>query len=310
MPTELQKLDPRYTVHLRGVDDFGAMGEPSFPLLSFCAEIEGKLALKALRRSFGRAHAVGSAEVRKHMKKATQLMLLLAVALTAWAQDTQQGGSFITTAVPTQFTQYIGQVQRVTFRMVPGYCGKIYIGVASMNVSTLVGVIKVMYPNCYGGLSDEYTIQDVTGGDGINAGQFYIAAENPGDVVMWEVYASASTPTQFLQLVQIPGPSTLVSGPLVGDAGDPTDSGRSVLQVNVVPGMSGKIDIAIVTGSPAVSYVLKNLYPNNGVVTGNITDKWELYAVNPNSITAPFFVQPEVEGEFALVAMWTYVPAG
>ena len=227
------------------------------------------------------------------MKLIGSLIMLSALSFA----DTFQGGTLTTSTTPTQFSSTLGYVQRITIHMVPGACEKVYIGGSAMSTSTLYNTFKIMYPNCSGGLSDSWTLQDNSGANGINASAIYFAGGLGGYPVTWETVTSSSTPSKFLTLTQS-GPCT-VGTPLfcavqTSEGGTAVD----VIQIAVVPGMSGKIDLY---SSALFGY----LYPNNGTVTGNITDKWELYAVNTNGISAvTIYPSAEVSGEYAVIGVW------
>ena len=229
-------------------------------------------------------------------------MLIMFVALSF--ADSFQGGTLTTSTTPTQFSSTLGDVQKIVIHMVPGAGEKVYIGSSTMNTSTLAGVFKVLYPNSSGGLSDSWTLQDNSGANGVNTSAIYIAGQLGGYPITWETLTSSTTPTKFLTLVQ--------SGPCAGNLASPSSgcwitpsgSGYDVLQVAVVPGMSGKIDLALAeSGSPGYA-IFDYLYPNNGTVTGTITEKWETYAVATNGLTGVWIPAPEISGEYPVVGVW------
>jgi hypothetical protein len=219
-----------------------------------------------------------------------------------------QGGPFAVTTTPTQFSTTIGQVQRIVFRAIPGYCGKLYVGNSSMNVSTLAGVFKVIYPNCDGGLSDEYSVEDRSYVDGIDGTQFYLAGENSGDVLAWEAYQTGTLgATNLSPTLYGPFSNTTDYATALGAYG----SLAAVIQVSVVPGQTGKIHVGTIfmeaNAQPdaTLTGIIKILYPNNGSM--NVSDSWTFYVPdgsNQNYIEHGTTIWPEVSSEFPTVVVW------
>jgi len=197
--------------------------------------------------------------------------------------NTTQNGAISLTASPVQFTSlgfYSGytagtKVQRIAFRVIPGFCGKLYVGNSIMTTasfSTYAGVFKVIYPNCSGGLSDEYKIEDLAGTNGIDAAQFYVMGQSAGDVIAWDTFQTSGGPAATL-LHPVVGP-----GPVPNTTAFPVHVGTvaaAIMQFNVVPGMTGKIRVFGASGftvhQPDQTYtgIKKVLWPNNGQ---NVTD--------------------------------------
>jgi hypothetical protein len=239
------------------------------------------------------------------MKKLISLMMLFSSIGFA---EIQFGGVLAATNSPVQMSaaNYSSSidttmVQRIAIRVVPGYCGKIYIGTSGMNISTLTNVIKILYPNCNGGLSDEYVLQDVTGNDGINSTTFYVAGQNTGDNYLIEFNQTGLTGAKNLVPVQVGILTNWNSNDTWLKAAG--NSNVAVLQFNIIPGGTGKFWVMGPYGNEKV------LYPNNGTVTGNITDKYELYGFTQNGLVITsngYLIEEGVSGESLVVGVWMY----
>lgn len=227
--------------------------------------------------------------------KVKLILLSLLSTLILGAAETVQGG-FIGDVVPTptNFLSAIGKVNRITIRMIPGACYKVYIGNSTMNIATGIGVYKAMYPNCTGGLSDEWTLSDdVTGTDSIDPSTIYIASDNYTEI-LWESTSTGNVSSSSLKTLGNPG--ALASGTSVG-------YGSYYVEAHIWPGFVGKQGVYLSTNYNAP---LKDMYPNNGVVTGNITDSWSHKARSINSIASNFYVNAYVNGEYSLVTVWKF----
>lgn len=226
------------------------------------------------------------------------LCVLPLLCSSLFAAETVQGG-FVgnVTQTPTKFFANVGKVNSFTIRVVPGVCSKVYIGFSNMNRTTLEGVIKVLYPNCTGGLSDEWRWIDVarTGQDVLDTSLIYLAADSTGYTeILWESNSTGVVASQLLKPfgTQGPMPNGAVFGP-----------GASFVEAHIVPGMVGKVTVTLNAGTNAP---LKQCYPNNGTVTGNITDGWEHASFAKNSISSSFYNLAGVVGEYMLVTQWQY----
>ncbi len=264
-------------------------------------------------RDSGKQRTARNHERMKNMS--TKLLLIFALLMTfasfSFAAANQQSGVITVSSTPTQFSTTLGQVQRLTFRVIPGYCGKIYVGNSSMNTSTLAGVFKVLYPNCYGGLSDEYVLEDRTATDGINAAIFYIAGDISGEKILWEGNQTGVTAATNLVPFLV-GPFKNQTGMWAAYAAQFGTSSQfaALVQVNVVPGQSGKVEMGNVgiAGSAqpdsSLQGLRKMLYPNDGSM--NITDSYEDYSPDGSNalLLTRYAVWSTVSTEFPTVAVW------
>ena len=66
------------------------------------------------------------------------------------------------------------RVSKLFIQVIPGLTGKGYIGVAGMTRATLVGVMRVLWPNASGGFSDSFFLESQDGADSINLSAYYI----------------------------------------------------------------------------------------------------------------------------------------
>lgn len=229
------------------------------------------------------------------MKKilASFVLLFSAVSYGDTIQGGEQGALSQTPQNP--FT-HIGKVNSFKVRVIPGYCSKVYVGFSNMNITTLQGVIKVLYPNCNGGLSDEWKIEDVahTGTDVFDPSIIYLAADQYGTAVTWEANTVGVAASQYLKPFGLQGPidDQIVYG-----------VNASAVEAHVIPGMAGKINISIQSTCCGPFSIL---YPNNGVVTGNITDQWTYGAILKNGLKTKLVNVAEIPGEYALITQWQY----
>lgn len=204
-------------------------------------------------------------------------------------------GAFGITSIDGNF------VQRLVIRTVPGLCEKIYIGTSPINVASLAGVVKIMFPNCSGGLSDEYVIEDRTGNDGIDTTNFYIAS-SASSAVLIEYNQTGSLGARNL----VP----ILNGPIAetdwvaNQFSLSAANGAAIVQLCIIPGQSGKFYIG--TSYLPFIYWLKVLFPNNGVVTGTITDKFVEYAHNGNGLSSVIPIKRDVVLESLVVDVWQY----
>lgn len=204
-------------------------------------------------------------------------------------------------STPTQVTSSLGKLSRVTFRNVPGQCGKIYIGTSAMNISTYAGVMKILYPNCSGGIGDEYVVDSALANN-LDANQFYVAGSSGEDVIVETRKSAWSIPSTSL-VPDRTGPLITTTTPL---ATSTTHAGRKI-QVSVIPGQSGKVRVGNAAfgaaSQPDASFagLHKSLWPNTGASSESNarSESIELFA-NPANV----FVWCEVSGESPLVTVW------
>lgn len=185
-------------------------------------------------------------------------------------------------------------VSRIAVRVIPGYCGKVYISLGSStpDVTNLSNVAKILYPNCNGGLSDEWTITDLKHDDSIDTSLIHVAGQIPGEYVAVEYYQTGATHASVLTPVTY-GKLTNWSN----DYSNIVPNAQAIRQFNAIPGMSGKFWINN----------NKVVYPNNGTVTGTITDKYEIYGRGGNDLPSMTYnIARQVTGETILVSFWSY----
>jgi hypothetical protein len=66
------------------------------------------------------------------------------------------------------------RASKLLFQVIPGLTGKAYVGKAGMTRSTLSGVIRVLWPNAAGGVSDSFFLEASDGADSINLASYWI----------------------------------------------------------------------------------------------------------------------------------------
>lgn len=240
----------------------------------------------------------------------TQIIEVDRLDPSGWAR--QWSGESYTAALsttPLQVMAPANKVSRITFRNIPGQCSKIYLGMAGMNTATLSGVFKILYPNCGGGIGEEYTVS--TGASrGIQQNQFYVAADYAVDVLI-EVRSELSDSNY----VTAPTFVVKAAGPVSGST--PTAATMAImdtlLQFNLIPGQVGKIRVggssfgATVQPDGSFTGVVSVLYPNTGLVSqSNARSESSEFRKSAGVQAITWWFWPEVLGESVLVSRWGY----
>ena len=78
------------------------------------------------------------------------------------------------TVVPLWACSSACPLSKLLFQVIPGLTGKAYVGRAGMTRSTLSGVIRVLWPNAAGGISDSFFLEASDGADSINLASYWI----------------------------------------------------------------------------------------------------------------------------------------
>jgi len=71
-------------------------------------------------------------------------------------------------------------VNKLTIRVIPGFVGKVFVGTPAMDPNAYTGTLAILFPNL-GAHSEEYTVQDPSGDDGIDLCGITVAGEVPGE---------------------------------------------------------------------------------------------------------------------------------
>lgn len=203
-----------------------------------------------------------------------------------------------------------GMAASVKISVTPGQTGKVYIGNASMNTSTLAGLYQVLEPNSVGRMSEEFNLVDPLG-DGIDTSAIYVTGDVSGEYALISTLVKGVTPSTNLveAFSGAVSPSSSVTGTLVTATSLPI----AALSIETVPGQAGKMHIGtagMTSGSPTTSFAdqHKVLWPNTG--SYNVGEGWtETFVSNcqdgsncENLSNFSFF--PEVSGEQIIVSAW------
>jgi len=70
---------------------------------------------------------------------------------------------------------------KILFQVIPGLTGKGYIGKSGMVRATLVNVVRVLWPNASGGISDAFLIESQQDADVLNVSSYYIDMDVAGE---------------------------------------------------------------------------------------------------------------------------------
>jgi hypothetical protein len=73
---------------------------------------------------------------------------------------------------------------KILIQVIPGLSGKAYVGVAGMNRATLAGVIRVLWPNPGGGISDEFFLESSDGSNSLYLSNYYLDMDVAGEGVL------------------------------------------------------------------------------------------------------------------------------
>jgi len=107
-----------------------------------------------------------------------------------WAQSAVLGDQLTVSTTPAQFSTSMAPVQSIRFQVIPGFCGKMYIGLQGMNVATYAKVLAILWPNCTGGPSESFTLSDSSGHNGIDPTTLYIVGGTAGEQLAWSAFRS------------------------------------------------------------------------------------------------------------------------
>ena len=70
---------------------------------------------------------------------------------------------------------------KILFQVIPGLTGKGYIGKSGMVRATLANVVRVLWPNASGGISDAFFIESQDDADVLNLSAYYIDMDVAGE---------------------------------------------------------------------------------------------------------------------------------
>jgi len=70
---------------------------------------------------------------------------------------------------------------KILFQVIPGLTGKGYIGTNGMVRATLANVIRVLWPNASGGISDAFMIESQDDSDVLNVAEYSIDMDVAGE---------------------------------------------------------------------------------------------------------------------------------
>jgi hypothetical protein len=73
------------------------------------------------------------------------------------------------------------RASKIYFQVIPGLTGKGYIGKSGMVRSTLANVIRVLWPNSGGGISDSFFLESQGDADLLNLSEYYIDMDVAGE---------------------------------------------------------------------------------------------------------------------------------
>jgi hypothetical protein len=84
------------------------------------------------------------------------------------------------TPVPLS-TNPTARASKIFFQVIPGLTGKGYIGKTGMVRATLANVVRVLWPNAGGGLSDSFFLESQQDSDTLNLAEYYVDMDVAGE---------------------------------------------------------------------------------------------------------------------------------
>ena len=73
------------------------------------------------------------------------------------------------------------RASKIFFQVIPGLTGKGYVGKSGMVRATLANVIRVLWPNSAGGISDSFFLESQSDSDVLNLSEYYIDMDVAGE---------------------------------------------------------------------------------------------------------------------------------
>lgn len=243
----------------------------------------------------------------------TQIIEIDRLDPAGWSRQwTGASHTALLSSAPTRLLTSTDWVSKITVRNIPGQCSKIYIGSSAMNTTTLAGVAKVLYPNCYGGIGEEYEI-GLPGGNSRNLDQrdYFFASDYPVDVLL-EIHAEATD-----HHVVVPPKYTIKSAGAACGGGTPAALTLGItdlrLQISSIPGYSGKFRVGnaafAAASQPDSSFagVHSLLFPNTGTLAySNARSEGVAFSKAYGGASVNWWIWPEVFGECSSFATWGY----
>jgi hypothetical protein len=187
---------------------------------------------------------------------------------------------------------------RLRFRVEPGYCGKFYFGNSSLNPATGTGLYKTLFPNCFGGWSEEFApIPDSIVNVPVTLN---IAAEFSTDAVSSEaLYVAPYGGAGSASSQSVGGGTTVLSTAA-------TAMGTGFVHritISVTPGQVGQVFIGTSAMSTDLGGVIAILYPNS---VGRWSEQFDLIDPQGDGIDlSALYIIGEVAGEYVQVVTET-----
>jgi hypothetical protein len=191
-------------------------------------------------------------------------------------------------------------VNKLTVRVIPGFEGKVYVGIAGMNPAVYANTLAVLFPNL-GAHSEEYVVQDPSGDDGIDLCSIYVAGEIPGENAVAEYVTNNSdgsvAPTYLL--------TPTLAGFYLSSLFDMELSYISVARMQAVPGQPSGESFALFGNPYYEAGDAGFLSPNAWILAQH--NAWsELFEVSDpvgnNSINGNAILDPALDASQGVIA--------
>jgi hypothetical protein len=157
-------------------------------------------------------------------------------------------------------------VNKLTIRVIPGFEGKVFVGTPAMDPIAYNNTLAILFPNL-GAHSEEYTVQDPSGDDGIDLCAITVAGEIPGENAIAE-YVSNSGGTAPPANLLVPTFTTVQPA----DGTPATLNTFTLIRVQSIPGFTYPTQMQS-SGTDTDIY----LAPNTGDITQHSawSERWE-----------------------------------
>lgn len=238
----------------------------------------------------------------QHINRALLCLLTSTFIPAAFAASGSFEITVTSAAQPLNCSATNRYVSSAQVRVIPGGTGKIYVGEASMNVSTLAGVAAILFPN-RGAMSEELDLDAPDKTDSIDLCNLNVIGAVPGELAIVTFTDTNSTYSTTPDSLVLAGTGATLNPNL--DAYDPSNQeGSTILRLQVIPGQSGKLALKdITTGNVGTT-----LYPNSGNLAQHNAWSENVTYVDPTGTNdfaeGNFLVIPQVSGEEILQGVW------
>jgi len=188
-------------------------------------------------------------------------------------------------------------VNKLTIRVIPGFVGKVFVGTPAMDPNAYANTLAILFPNL-GAHSEEYTVQDPSGDDGIDLCTITVAGEVPGENAVAE-YVSNNGGTTPPANMLVPTVATVQPA----DGTPASLNAFTLIRVQSIPGFTYPAELQSQSADTDIY-----LAPNTGDITQHNawSERWERAdPLGANGLTATLdLLSLTGSGEAVLLSGW------